>query len=106
MNENKKQKHIRGGCPHCPGNRDVLKMNTKIIAGFGDVTITRNKKLIYSEPPQIEWEDAPTLMKFENMARKQGGVWRYALNLPLRSGIWERKGKNNWVLIKSGIGFA
>ena len=28
------------------------------------------------------------------------------MNLPLRSAKWERKGKDNWILIEKGIGFA
>jgi hypothetical protein len=81
-------------------------MNTKIIAGFGDASITRNGTPVYVEKPNTEWEDAPTLMKFENMARKKKGTWQYELDLPLRSGVWRRKGKNSWGLIKSGMGFA
>ena len=97
----------RGGCLHCPGNHDSIPMNTKIIAGFGSATITKNGKYIYTEKPNLQWEDAPTLMKFELMARKDPNAdWRYDLDLPLSSGVWQRHGKNEWVLIKSGMGFA
>lgn len=82
-------------------------MNIKIIAGFGLAMITMNGEPIYIERPNIEWNDAPTLMKFENMARKNpDNDWRYILELPLRSAIYQRHGKNNWVLIKTGLGFA
>lgn len=98
---------VRGGCIHCPGNHDRLAMNEKIIAGFGGATIYKDGEIIFDASGDLEWNDAPTLMKFELMARKEPDAdWRYKLNLPLRDGEWQRHGKNEWVLIKSGMGFA
>jgi len=100
------KKEIYHGCLNCGGTSSNLKMNTKIIAGFGIAQITRNGKTIYLEEPNIEWKDAPTLLKFELMARKKAGDWRYILNLPLRDAEYQRQGKNKWILVKSGMGFA
>jgi len=95
------------GCLNCGGTASRLKMNTRIIAGFGIAKILRGKKVIYYEKPNIEWKEAPTLMKFELMARKNPkSDWRYILDLPLRAAEYQRQGKNNWILIKSGMGFA
>lgn len=100
------KKPIRGGCLKCPGNEDYLPMNTKIVAGFGLAEITKNGKTVYHDL-NVEWDDAPTLMKFELMAKKEPNAdWRFILDLPLRSGEWQRHGRNKWALIKSGVGFA
>ena len=32
--------------------------------------------------------------------------WRVELDLPLRDAVWQRHGANEWVLIKTGQGFA
>lgn len=95
------------GCLNCGDNRGKLPMNTKVIAGFGTAKITMDKKEIYYEMPNTEWEDAPTLMKFELMARKKPkSDWRYILNLPLRDAEYQRQDKNTWIMVKSGMGFA
>ncbi len=95
------------GCLHCGLTIDKLSMREKIIAGFGSAFILQDKKIVYSKEPNIEWEDAPTLMKFELLARKNPkSDWRYELDLPLRNAEYQRQGKNNWVLIKTGQGFA
>lgn len=95
------------GCANCGSCPIKLPLKAKIIAGFGTAEITKDKKSIYFEQPNTEWEDTPTLMKFELMARKSPkSDWRYKLNLPLRDAEYQRQGKSNWVLIKSGMGFA
>ena len=82
-------------------------MDTPIIAGFGSAVITKNGKIVYSETPNLEFEDAPKLRKFERMAKKETKAdWRYKLDLPLRNAEYQRQGDNNWVLIKAGQGFA
>lgn len=101
MRKVKFKKPLGGSCPL------KLILNTPIVAGFGTAIITKNKKIIYFEPANIKFEDAPKLRKFEKMAREEPNTdWRYKLDLPLRSAEYQRQGKNNWVLIKSGQGFA
>lgn len=95
------------GCLNCGSCPVKLPLNTTIIAGFGSAVITKNGKIVYSEASNIEFEDAPKLRKYERMAQKiPNADWRYELNLPLRDAEYQRQGKNNWVLIKSGQGFA
>lgn len=95
------------GCLNCGSCPLKLTLNTPIVAGFGTAIITKNKKTIYFEPAEIEFKDAPKLRKFEKMAREESNAdWRYKLNLPLRNAEYQRQGKNSWVLIKSGQGFA
>ena len=106
----KKEKPLEttsGGCLNCPPSYASIKMNTKIIVGFGDAQILKNGELIYNAPPNLEWEDAKTLMTFENMARKDPNHdWRYWYYAPLREALYQRQGRNEWVLIKTGLGFA
>lgn len=106
----KKEKPIEGGpsgCLHCGYTHESLKMNSRLLAGFGAAFIMKNTETVYNESPNIKWEDAPTLMKFENMARKDpDNDWRFHLVLPLREATYQRQGKNHWVLIEKGLGFA
>lgn len=92
------------GCLNCGVTPIKLTLNSLIAAGFGLACIKRNGKVIYQEDTNAE--KYPRLNRFELMARKRGGDWRFELNLPLRNAEYQRQGKNNWVLIKSGMGFA
>lgn len=95
-----------GGCVNCGGSHAKLDLKTPIMAGFGTAEITRNEKTIYFEIPNIT--RVPRLARFERMARLDlvEADWRYKLSLPLRDAEYQRQGKNNWVLIKAGLGFA
>ena len=102
------------GCLNCGGGEmrkenAIIKasMNTRIYNGFGGWTILKDNKVVYMGPTDAEWEDYPTLMKFENMARKDPDHdWRLILDAPLRGREYQRQGHNNWVLIRSDEGFA
>lgn len=102
------------GCLNCgagemKGDKQEItaSMHTRIYQGFGGWLITKNDKLIFMARPNLEWHQFPTLMKFENMARKDpDNDWRAECQLPLRDATYQRQGKNRWVLVKSGLGFA
>lgn len=102
------------GCLNCGAGemksdkkKITARMNTRIYNGFGGWTITKNGKLIFMGEQDKEFHEYPTLMKFENMARKDPNHdWRAECFLPLRDATYQRQGKNEWVLIKSGPGFA
>jgi hypothetical protein len=117
MQFTKEPPHIKPsiGCWTCgcsemrqPTNDKILaRMNTKIYGGFGWWTILMDGDVIYQPPPDGEWKDFPTLMRFENMARKDPDHdWRAECFLPLRGATYQRQGKNEWVLIDSNQGFA
>ena len=73
--------------------------------GFGWWTIKKDGILVYCE--MKDYEEAPTLLKFENMARKEPeSEWIAELYLPLRGAIYQRHGYNSWVLIETNLGFA
>ena len=60
MEKTEQQKNpIRGGCLHCPGNHDILPLDTPIVAGFGSAEITKDGEVIYYEEPNTEFDDAP-----------------------------------------------
>jgi len=97
------------GCLLCGYTRGKLSMRTKIVAGFSDNWIKKNSEVVYQAPDNDlnDWDTAPTLMKFENMARKDpDNDWRYWINQPLREAEYQRQGKNEWVLIRTWRGFA
>lgn len=96
------------GCGNCGGSemrqkakeKITARMNTRIYGGFGGWTITKNGEVVYFPPDNKEWGDYPTLMKFENMARKDpDNDWRAELYTPMRGATYQRQGKNEWVLI-------
>ena len=95
------------GCLHCGYTEGKASMKTKVIAGFGEAIIKKDSEFIYQALYDLEWKDAFTLQKFENMARKDPNHdWRFELILPLREAEYQRQGDNNWVLVKVGEGFA
>lgn len=92
---------------HCPGNHDTLAMDEVLHNGFGGYRVTKDGKTFYEGDPQGEWESFKTLADIEVEARKEPEAdWRVHLDLPLRSGEWQRHGDDEWVLINSGLGFA
>lgn len=98
---------IHHGCLSCPAVRPLAPLTTRVAVGFGMAAVTKDGHCVYSEPPNIEWDKIPTLRKFENAARKDPHHdWRLILEAPLRSREYQRHGKNEWVLIASGQGFA
>lgn len=102
------------GCLNCGGGemrgtkeKITANMRTRIYNSFGGWTITKNDELVYMGPQDLEFNEYPTLMKFENMARKDpDNDWRAECFLPLRGATYQRQGKNEWVLIDSNQGFA
>ena len=102
------------GCLNCGcgemrrGEKEITaRMNTRIYNGFGGWSILRDGELVYEGDPNGEWESFPTLMKFELMARKAPEAdWRASCYLPLRGAVYQRQGRNRWVLVKTGMGFA
>jgi hypothetical protein len=108
MSKSIKQKKeiFRGGCPHCPGTEDLLDLKTRLYQGFGGYYVKKNGKLFFAGDPNGKWKDFPTLQKFENLARKSRAKWEVILSNPLRGATWRRKGKNEWALVETNLGFA
>jgi len=102
------------GCLNCGGgemkradNEITAPVNTRIYAGFGGWSITCDGEHKFQAGGDLDWKDYPTLRTFENMARKDPDHdWRAVLMTPLRDATYQRHGKNRWVLVASGMGFA
>jgi hypothetical protein len=97
------------GCLNCGYTEQRLPMNTRLYNGFGGWWIKKDRKLYFMEAPK-KWEErnkGKTLMYIEIRARLQPECdWQAVLDLPMRSAVYQRQGKNKWVLIKTGRGFA
>lgn len=107
----KKEKPYDGpghkGCLNCGPLERILPLKAHLAVGFGMMAVTKNGKIVWEEKPNAEWEDAPTLRKFENLAAKDpDNNWRVEKDAPMYSAVWQRQGKAKWVLIKRGNGFA
>jgi len=102
------------GCLNCGGGEMrkrptciTAPMTTRIYGGFGGWAIKRDGKTVFQPLTDAEWADFPTLMTFENMARKDPDHdWRAEFVSPMRDATYQRQGRNFWVLIASGPGFA
>jgi hypothetical protein len=99
------------GCLNC-GQVDIkLPMNYRIVQGFGGSHIMKGKKIFFWpdnwDGSREEWKRQKTLKWVENQARKQPRCdWKLINNQPLHYEEYQRQGKNNWVLVKKGMGFA
>lgn len=95
-------------CGCCPPIYPALSMHDRIAVGFGFAGVSRDGEMVWVEPfNSEEWDDMPTLMTFENMARKDPNHdWRAVMNGPLHGETYQRQGRNEWVLIKKTDGFA
>lgn len=69
--------------------------------------IKKNGQIVYLSVGDEPYNEAPTLMKFENMARKEPNCdWRYWHLTGLHDELYQRHGRNYWPLVKSGLGYA
>ena len=107
MKKEKKVKPTQNGCACCPSNTEILDLDTRLYQSFGGYHVTQDNKLHFMDTPDKEWNDCKQLSEIEKEAAKHPkSDWRVHLDLPLRSGVWQRHQKNKWCLIESGIGFA
>jgi len=87
------------------GSHDSMHMNDLLAVGFGDVTVTRDGEIIYSEQQQKEnfWEGKDA----ESAAIKDPNHdWRVNFYGPLYGAVYQRQGIGHWVLIEKSEGFA
>ena len=103
-------KNVTRGCLNCGFASMKLKMNTKIVQGFGGEYITRNGKVFFWpenwDGTDKGWKRQKTLTWVENQARKDpNNDWRLVCEQPLHGGEYQRQGKNNWVMVSKNKGF-
>ncbi len=101
-----KTKHI--GCLCCDGSEDILEMETKLYNGFGGWSISKDGEQIEIENSNPDnWDELTELKDIEKLAQLEPKKkWIAFLFLPLREATYERADCGQWVLIKTGMGFA
>ena len=100
-------KNVSKGCLNCGVLQIRAPMNLKLYQCFGGHHVTRNGKIFFWPEQDEKWNDHKTLMYVENRARKHPrSDFRLHFNMPLYDAEYQRQGKNNWVLVKEGKGFA
>jgi hypothetical protein len=98
---------VHQGCLNCSPVTTLAGMDLHVAVGFGMAAVTKDGRCVYSEEPDADYEDIPTLQTFEDMARADPDHdWRLILEAPLRSREYQRHRDDEWVLIASGQGFA
>lgn len=94
----------RSGCLNCRSKPLRVKMNVRLHAGFGVTALVRDGDWVESH---YDYEACPTFMHFENVARKDPGHdWRVRVDGPLSDVTYQRHGRNEWVAVEKGMGFA
>ena len=100
-----KDDKVHIGCLNCSTATRKINMRCKIW-GEHDEIIKDGKRIYFSRGDEA-YEKAPTLMKFELMARKEPDAdWQYFHLTALYDELYQRQGKNHWPLVKSGMGYA
>jgi len=95
-----------GGCLNCGYQHEQLSMNTRIAVGFGEASVRKDGTLVWEEDPHTEFTDCWTVMKAENLARKDPDHdWRVTLHAPMSGRVYQRQGRNLWVLVEKNRGF-
>jgi len=85
-------------------------MDRPLAVGFGDVTVTKNGKYLYSEMSYRrkngDPSEYPTAQYAEDMAAKEPDEdWRVVFDGPMHGESYQRQ-NGKWVLIDSNRGFA
>ena len=96
------------GCMNCGAHPDVFPPDGLIAVGFGSVIVTKDAKIVYSEPlnPRPE-NDYWTGSDAEDAAHADPDHdWRIKLNGALSGRTYQRHGVGQWVLVEKNEGFA
>ncbi len=97
---------IHLGCLNCSSVTKKLDMDRILSVGFGDVIISRDGEVLYTECG-VRNNEYATAKEAEKMAMEDPGHdWRIWFFAPLYEEEYQRHGKKEWLLVKSGPGFA
>jgi hypothetical protein len=91
------------GCLTCGFKASKLRLSSILGVGCGIVVVTCDDATVWADDSETE-----RLRRFEHMARclPDTADWRVRFHGPLSDVTYQRQGKNNWVLVKTGKGFA
>jgi len=96
---------VSSGCLNCGGRGSVHPLDGTLGVGFGMCAVTKDDETVWFEGPDTE--EYPTLQQFEDMARQDPEHdWTVSYDAPMWSGVWQRHGEDEWVLVERGEGFA
>jgi hypothetical protein len=111
MDNWKRMPAIEAGGPAClccgtPTN--MFPMDGWIAVGFGSAGVTKDGKEVYSEPNDIDDEDAIWTGEHAEKAAAADPDhdWRIYKYAPLYESVYQRHAEGQWVLIERGEGFA
>ena len=91
------------GCLNCGYRPATLSLRARLAVGFGSVIVKCDDAIVWADD-----DEHVRLARFERMARALPDTadWRVRFHGPLSDVTYQRQGRNNWVLIKTGLGFA
>ena len=98
---------LQSGCLTCGPTPTTCPLDAKLTVGFGSCTVTCDDDAVYDAQPNVSWERAPRLRKYEKLARRDPDHdWRVEFYKPLSEEEYQRQGAGQWVLVRKGEGFA
>jgi hypothetical protein len=97
-------KDVHFGCLNCGSNHRIAPMTMLIAVGFGGAVVTKDGEIVIDGERAEDWV---TVEQAEKLAAADPDHdWRIELDAPLSYKEYQRHAPGEWVLIKSGRGFA
>ncbi len=102
-------------CLCCPPIRDTLPMSAVVAVGFGDASLTRDGEVLYSEGHAGFADETAHIRKHDDLTVEQAEIialsnedadWRIHLHGPMHGEVYQRQGRELWVLVEQDRGFA
>lgn len=95
------------GCLHCGGADKILPMNTRLYSDFGGWTIYKDGQHYFDEDSDKDFNEAKPLSEIEEEAKKEpNSKWEACFIAALREADYLRNEKGEWILTRTGDGFA
>jgi hypothetical protein len=89
------------------GEMVLITKNGKFIYAPRRCDIGPDGGLVVKKDGKSDWVRPFTLMKFENLARRDpDNDWRYYHLSEMHDETYQRHGKNYWPIVRSGRGYA
>lgn len=91
-------------CLNCGPKPIRAEMSQWIAVGFGSADLLRDGEVV------VDGENSAEPFTFEDAERLAAADpdhdWQVDLNGPMSSAVYQRHGEREWMLIKTGMGFA
>lgn len=95
------------GCVCCPPIPGAFCLQSRIAVGFGAAYLECDGKEIWSEGPNMEWDDCMSGEQAEALAAADPDHdWRILIHGPLSGRTFQRHAPGQWMLIEKNMGFA